>query len=549
MSVTEIQKFLYKLQAADVIHKANLKPKHAADVHSRYISPEKIPPHQSNLWELLDISGINQSMINTDVIRIRDTNNPKYMFFDLTINIHILPNLHDYGIVVDEIILNKSTNELEFKCSVHRIKRIERPRRYDSTITEINIEEEIPRSNFNIKINNNEAYIINREQLKHKLYFSLEVFSLNMPDSLIIKKRFPYLDSFLGKDIPDSEKIIEKITTDNDAINRICYLYADYIEKIIKSNNKQPLPPTTRINITNAFLYFFKFLSNYLSWLRLKAPTITTPAIPILIDVDKIVATITKLNPQNKKTLPDIIVPAQRNLWRFLNGSILATKFTNTDIINKEIDIFFDLNKNQHILLPCKYYGIFIDEIKFDSSNGLTCNSKIWKIIKEGNIPLFFLYNLSININTRSTIKVISRNVEKDTGTAELFFSLEKENGIDKIVIFVDKIIEGSRPDIATFLFENDSILTNMDKEALEKDATKGIKDEHINDISNAIKNLLTCLNNYLSWLRLEQIETIKNPNFLYPTDQTIINRTVFQKYIKYKAKYIKLSNEINKHN
>jgi hypothetical protein len=543
MSVTEIQKFLYKLQAADVIHKYNMKKKHAADVHSRYISPEKIPPHQSNLWELLDISSINQSMIDTDKY---NTDNPKYMFFDLTINIHILPELHDYGIVVDEIELHKSTNELEFKCSVHKITRIEKPRRYDSTITEIKKEiDQISGSSFNIKINNNEAFIINRKQeLKHNLYFSLEVFSLNMPDVLKKKDRFPYLDSFLGKDIPDSEKIIEKITTNNDAINRICLSYASYnIEKIIKSNNKQPLPATTRINITNAFLYFFKFLSNYLSWLRLKAPTITTSAIPIPIDVDKITKFITQLNPKTRKTLPDIIVPAQRNLWRFLNGSILATKFTNTDIIKQEIDIFFNLNKNKDILLECDYYGIFIDEIKFDSSNGLTCNSKLRKIIKKGNIPLFFLYNLSININTSSTIKVISRNVEKDIGTAELFFSLEKENGIDKIVIFVDKIIEGSLHDIATFLFENDSILTNMAEEK------KIDKKEHIEDISNAIKNLLTCLNNYLSWLRLEQIETIKKSDFLYPENQAIINRTALQKYIKYKAKYIKLSNAINKHN
>jgi hypothetical protein len=259
------------------------------------------------------------------------------------------------------------------------------------------------------------------------------------------------------------------------------------------------------------------------------------------IDATKITHFITQLN-EDTKNKPEIIVPRQPNFWRFLNGSTLATKFTNTDIINQEKNIFFDLNKNKDILLKCEYYGVFINNITFDSSNGLKCDAQLHKIMP-GNESLFSFFNISVNINNTKSIITVASLKGSSKNTVELYFSLEKKNGIDKIEMVLNNT-EEDHSNIATFIFNN-TLLKNIHKE--EK-----IQKEHINDISNAIKNFFVCLNNYLSWLRLEQIEIIKKPEIcmnLYPANQTINNTTAFQKYIKYKAKYIKLSNEINKHN
>ena len=216
----------------------------AADENSLYIKPIKIDS-QDDLWEFLNRSVINQSIINDG----------KYMFFDLIKNTERMYDIRNYGIVVDEIILTHSSCEmlskLDFKLSIHKIIK-------DTNNKIISVDEKLNKTtlNINININYNKAFIIIKngdKELKHQLKFSLEKFSLEMHEDVEIKYIFPdnqklYIDRI---------KIFSHDNTSIDHMNKPLAFFIDETDYIDDKND-----------IAWAFAYFFKLLNNYLSWLR-----------------------------------------------------------------------------------------------------------------------------------------------------------------------------------------------------------------------------------------------------------------------------------------
>ena len=166
-------------------------------------------------------------------------------------------SIGNYGIVVDEIKYKSifdTLHKLDFTLSIHKITK-------DTNGKIISIDEKLnkPNLNINININYNGAYIIiknGNKELKHQLKFSLDIFSLEMDDDVEIKYIFP-----------DNKKSIEKInilSSNNKSIDEMNKPFAFFIDENDHENDKN--------DIAWAFAYFFKLLSNYLSWLRQVAP-------------------------------------------------------------------------------------------------------------------------------------------------------------------------------------------------------------------------------------------------------------------------------------
>jgi hypothetical protein len=265
------------------------------------------------------------------------------------------------------------------------------------------------------------------------------------------------------------------------------------------------------------------------------------------------------------KNTPNTIIPAQKNIWYFIIRTQLLKKFKDkiskeNTLIDEEINIFFDLKqilpqlklKKPNLNIPI--FGVFLEKININTTGNiinsldLVLNLNIIGIYSENEITVRYTpeYTINININEKdSYIKIENKYNNKIASTViKLDFALEMYNLIGKVEIYSNtnevkepKEIFCTKLANHIFNFRNDSLLTYEAKDNAEANASN-IK----NEISFAFLNFFTFLSNYLSWLRLE---TTKPLNLTGAP----IQETALQKYIKYKAKYIKLSNKINKHN
>jgi hypothetical protein len=239
----------------------------------------------------------------------------------------------------------------------------------------------------------------------------------------------------------------------------------------------------------------------------------------------------------------------------------LCFKFTITypskKLTDEEIKIFFDLKqilpqlKLKKVDLNIPIFGVFVDKININTTGNiinsldLVLKLNVIGIYSENEITERYTPEYSINININETDSYIKIENKYNENIAKfiikLDFALEMYNRIGKVEIYSNtkepKEIFCTTLANHIFDYRNDSLLKYEARDNAEANANN-IK----NEISFAFLNFFTFLSNYLSWLRQETTKQLKlndAPN----------QETVLQKYIKYKAKYIKLSNEINKHN
>jgi hypothetical protein len=251
---------------------------------------------------------------------------------------------------------------------------------------------------------------------------------------------------------------------------------------------------------------------------------------------------------ENSIWIPTSKTKPQNNLWNFVNTSVI-----NQSIIDNGKETFFNLIKNTERMYSIGNYGIVVDEIILSQSlfkmiNKLDFKLSIHKITKDTNNNIISIdeklnkpdLNINININYNKAY-IIIKNGDKEL-KHQLKFSLENislkmHENVEIKYIFPDnkKSIEK-----INFFSSNNKSIDEMNKTF----ASLIDENDHENDKNNiawAFAYFFKLLSYYLSWLR--QVAPID------PATQQKDNKSAFQKYIKYKAKYIKLSNEINKHN